>query len=1513
MKDTVNKYIEKFKKKHRNYRHYSILFLVLAVMTIMGVNWELHRDGISMTADAEQAEVQSEISETEADAFQTELSETIAYESQIDTPETMEDENLSDVSVADNEDIQTAEDEDTAVVRSTDDPVEMNSCVTGLSGSGTKYDENGNMYSTDLRIDFKFEKETVKNKGLNYYYEYPEGIIVPDGLLDQKKDLYDSEGKKAGVYYFEKTADGKYRVKIDFDQSYVDASTTGNDITGYIQFSGQVDAGKADDDGNIKIVGEDNVTLDIPKTEITYPDGVTNKYEIRTKKYGSYQQKDGKLVYTVYVYSLKGTPDDIEFKDTIQANGLTLGDPNVKVTKETVKRYEWGDSNETPLSEELSVNHTYVDGELSMTLPKIDAAEHVDETTSEKAYDRYTRYKIEYTYDISEIPEGAASVNNTVSTVSTNNKTTVKAEDSKEVDIKTVVDSIIEKSGVGGGGVDYITWTITVNPGKDNIAGATLRDDMLAKLISGHFSVRPDEGYELVKDNDGNIIGIDFKEVANGENRNSYTITYRTPAQTEWNGTETTNKATFTPAGGGDGESAEATVEIDGTRVEKTMDGAEDIVSGESVAVKWTVKINAPTDAMPAGTVIKGDPTKDSYGAAGCRQYLTRQQVIDWAKNIYWANSSGEKIGNPDLTNSEVATVKFLASDGKEYTWQEINSGSIDDSLTYTVCTITLKEELTTPKNAAFLMFKYTTTADVSNAVAGSNDYKNTVSVDNKKDDAIYTYKKGNVTKTDENNVTDTTQKVNDDGTLTWKIKVDTAKDTGKLTITDDLPENVTLEGLTGENQLSNLSVDISGEDVSGTAGSGYTVRGSYKNNKLELNITADNNNNLLKSGQYTLVVTCKVDKDTINDYEAGKTYTFTNNASARDDNGEIGSADQTQEWTEDSEHSNAKIVDKTVQWDNDSRRFKYSIKLNPYGKDIVEGSDFLTLEDEFQYNDLIYGYPSGDGWSDKYILYKTTAWLIPDSVKLYKGVPDGNGGLTKGEEITDWTWTVKTSQDPYTNSEGITKQYSTITGSNLPDSTPLILEYDYQMQSEMPENYYANITVENNAKLYGTDYGDNNNSGQVKWDKQDSSGQVTTDIRGVLYKVSKGNYGKRLPGAEFKLQKYDVEQNTYVDENVTYITDADGKIVIQWQKSDSDVQYDHNVLYRVVETNAPEGYDTPSTPEAEAKAFYFYFKDETDTSHTLPENLSELAPNAADLLSTSTVFYVENESSSTEITVNKEWLDKDGNEDVGHSGSIKVNLYQIASMKQSSGDSGNTATLKGDIRQGDITWQNVWKTFEEKEYPAGTKISFTITLKNEWMNNTPDKYIPDMYVNDTAITPVIGTVDGKTTYTYTFTLSDGENTILGAVKESWTPDSDYELSEVTAEEPSTGGDSGDTTDKTEKLYGTYDITSEENWSKTISGLPTKGKNDAGETVYYTYRVEEVGNNNYDVTYDNNGGIAEGIITVKNQTSDSPSYELPSTGGAGTNRLTTVGALLMGAALLCGCTLKRKQKRTSDK
>ena len=1462
MKDIVNRYIDRFQKNHRHFRRYIIFVGVLAIVTIIGVNWGLHQEGISMTDEYVCGYQEHQHTD---DCYQNEL---ICGQEENDEHQHSEECYEKTLICTLPEHIHTDSCKKQVGVSTiavyTSNSMNDNGNVTAISGEGTKYDENSNIYSSKLKINFSFTADAVSSNQ-SYYYEYPEGIIIPDALLNKTYTLYDSQNKKAGTYHFEKTDDGKYRVVIDFEEGYV--TIENDDITGYIEFAGQIDASKADDNGNIEIFGSDEVNLVIPKEQITYPEDATNRYEIKTKKAGSYSTKDGKLVYTVTVSSVKGTPGDIDFKDIIEANGLKLSDPNVKVTQETITRYYNNNGYYDAVTGSTTldnVNYQYENGNLTMTLPKIEVKN--DENTLV-----YTRYTITYTYDVNDIEGASVLANNKVTTDSKNENVEVKSDSTVEVTINNV--HTINKSGWYDSSNGEIEWTITVNKNNLDITNAKLTDNMLSKLAEGtNVNISPsNDGYKIEKDENGKITGITFTALEDDKNTDTYTIKYRTKADRKWNKETVTNEAKFTPSDG-KGIPGTGTVDVPGGNVNKKYTEATESKDGKTAEVGWKITVDVPS-SLPKDTVIKDDPTQDQYGGSGGKQYLTHQQEIEWANGIYWTDGDGNKVGdNLDLTN--LADISFKASDGNEYTWDEIKSSNSND-LTFTVWNVKLKNDLDVPEGAQKLIFDYKTTADLEDADMGTTYYNNTVTIGDKKDDARYGYEKCGVIKTDENGRKETTTKTNADGTLVWKIKTHINKETGKLTFVDDLPEDIKLVSIAGRDYLNNLTNIIIQDDgtINGTDGY-YKVSGKYEDNKVTLDVAPSSTGNKLSNGDYTIVLTCKVNKDNINNYESGKTYTFKNSTTVSNDEGNIGSADQSQKWTEDTSHEESKVIDKTGKWDNNSRRVKYSISLNPDGKDIVEDSEILTLKDVFKYYSIVYCLQENGGSAKE--IYNVTARLIPDSVKLYQGIKQADGTLKKGEEIKSWAWTLEEKTDEYPNYGGGYYQYSILSGQNLPDSTAMILEYDYQIETDIPDGWRSenSLDITNSAELSGTAYRDDKPQNDTVWKKQESSGAVTTDIKGILYKVSQGNYGKTLPGAIFKLQKYNGGQ--FEDTGITYTTDNGGKITIKYQKSNSDTKYDYNVLYRVVEKSAPNDYIISENPDE--NAFYFYFSSDTDTNYTLPSNLNELAPKAADLSKASTTFYVENESCNTELTINKKWFDAQGNVEVGHSGTVRVELYRRTSKYPPS--MGNIAKISGSIDNGGTKV----KQFTEENYRVGSVVKLTVTCRNKSEGTVPKA--PTIKLNDKEIVAETTTDGEKTIYTYTFTLVNLENVIKGYTH-LWDDDQYMTISDL------------DVTDSTtEILYDTYEITSSDNWSKVISDLPAISINKAGERVYYTYYVKELGNSNYDVSYDNNEGINFGTITIKNKMSENPSYVLPETGSFGEVIVALGGLIMMIVAVI---------------
>lgn len=1146
------------------------------------------------------------------------------------TADAEEPEHTEDTANAENIDAPETEPDETSQAETPKEQrISMSEQVTGLTGGETRYDADRNVYSSELKVDFNFQKDQIEKNGYQYYYEYPEGVIIPNGLLDGKNhDLYDADGKKAGTYRFEKTKSGAYRLAIDFDQAYVAAA--GETIRGFVQFSGEIDGTKADGDGNIKLVGKDQVTLDIPKEAIKYPDNETNHYDISTKKNGSYEIKNGKLIYTVYVTSLKGTPGTIDFQDVIQAEGMELGSPEITVTKEMVSRYygengSWWDSN--PITEEKMENQesTSENGTIQMTLPKIEPAQEKTDGNG-TTYKEYTRYKIVYTYEATNLNTEQPTAKNIASASSKNDQTKVKS--SAETNTTIQNKHTVEKTGSFDTAENQIIWKITLNRNHLNLAGSGLTDEMLAKLADGtDVTIQPAEGYEITRDESGKITGIRFTAEEGKTNTGEYTITYRTKAEPSWDSREVQNTATFQPGDGSAKISTTGTVWIGGGEIAKAVGSAEKSADGTTMVLPWKVTLTVPESGILSGTSIVDDPTKNQWGGAGGTHYLTKEQVQAWTEGIYWADAEENRIATVSI--SDIAEISFQASDGKSYTLNEILNHTTEnaDSLTYTICNMTLKDTLTVPNGAKKLIFAYKTTANIADASIGSTWFCNKIRVGKREAYADYEYKKGGIVKTDENGSTETTSKKNADGTLTWKITATLAEKSSMLSVLDTLPEGVELEEIRGESNLSGMGqITISKDGAVSGRNNVYQITGTYQNRKvnLELTCTDAQNGTQLDAGVYTLVIKCKVSKEKLDSYAAGKTYSFQNHAEATSDQGSMGSVDQTQQWTEDASGDESKVVDKTGVWDNDSRRVKYSICLNPDGKDLVNGADTLTLTDVMKYYTKMYVHLPNN-WNDGKTL-DLNAWLVPGSVKLYRAEKQEDGVVLKSDEIKNWTWTVQTSVgDP--DWQGAFTIANTLTGSGLPDGTPMILEYDYQFQADVPKGYIGDyaLTVSNSAQLDGTAYEDNEYQNDVMWKEQTHTGQVSTDKRCTLYKVSKGDYGTTLAGAVFRLQKYD--GTGYVNTDASYTTDTDGKIIIQWQKEDVDFSYEKNVLYRLVETNAPQNYLLPENPEE--NAVYFYFSEDGNTANTLPK---ELPKQAFDLAKTSQIIYIENEKNETSV-----------------------------------------------------------------------------------------------------------------------------------------------------------------------------------------------------------------------------------------------------------------------------------------
>ncbi|MCI5901515.1 MAG: CHAP domain-containing protein [Blautia sp.] len=1057
----------------------------------------------------------------------------------------------------------------------------------------------------------------------------------------------------------------------------------------------------------------------------------------------------------------------------------------------------------------------------------------------------------------------------------------------------------IAKSGSYENWNGRIKWTITVNESQCNIAGAELTDDMFGiiraddiKVYDANWQVvSPESGiYTVQTDTQGNVEKIIFRGLGDtGENTGKYVVEYYTDAQKQWSDYTVTNTARLSLDGVEVTDDDTPTVWGDGS-ISKAVGEAVISEDRTKAEIPWTVTLNIPAGGLAAGTKLN-----DNMTIWNSQQWMTRDQIVRWGGTLIWNDSNNTTVeaGSMNIT--------FQDSDGNSCNYHDIYNNVNDsyDNCTFTSFAIEFPNGLSVPEGATSLSFTYCTTADLTKSVPGrETQYANEVEMNGKSANNKYVYYKPGVFKYDGNDREGTTT-VSSDGVLTWKVKVVMDQQNNQqVTIEDTLPEGVVLDGLV---MTGSTSMDLTiGEDGTITGSSDtYQVSGNYNRGNRTVTLTMcprDDSAIIQNNSNYTITFTCHAE-ETLKD---GAVHSLTNTVTAETNNGEIGSASQTQEWTYDSSTPEVKVVDKSGEWDNTNRRMDYSIVLNPEGKDLVEGVETLTLTDTMTYENQVTLYWPVSG------TFSIDATLIPGSVKLYKAVQNSSGEWIKGDEVTGWSWTYSSEISGWNNAY-VT---SVITVKNVPDGVPLLFRYAYQISSsaeyhEQSEQISFSLGMNNTAVLEGTGYSDSSSGSSSSWEHSSSSGGVSTEKSFRLYKVDSDNYKKVLPNAVFSVYQYDTQNKAYSAEAVmTYTTDHNGTFQIKYtdQKEGAPV-YQCNTLYKVKESTPPDGYQLPDTEQE----YYFYFSDESNTEIVLP---TELPTGAMELASSSYTVFADNVKTTTDISVNKVWKDSSGNVTDHNNGSVTLSLYKKTEKESGSGEISGSGTevpvtayskKYGNSSEIQLSKQNVI---------VGSRIRIVLTLTYQIPSDWT--WTPSVTISGVDGTSEGWIRDNPSTYTYEGIVT-GEVSILCSDEDS----SSFQIIQITELSlPSASTpDSSDTDATGDELVETVTISASDNWYHEFNHLPKTGTAEDGSTVTYYYYVVESPVANYATSYDNNNGIANGTITVVNQATDSPEYTLPNTGGPGT-RLYTLGGLLMalsaGGFLLYNHFRRRKEDRISS-
>ena len=405
---------------------------------------------------------------------------------------------------------------------------------------------------------------------------------LPDALKNFKEAGYvrdTSSGKTIGVGKIENGV-----VSITFYDAYVEMNAKGSPIYGSVAFDGKASEMEItyDQETTIKFNESHSSTIIIKKDSKTYGDLHTQKSIIDS------DLANGTVKYTVKVWSTYGTAGHPVTLDDIMTNIQLDTTKGITVTKNTSTSVD-------------SSSLTYTPGNKGFTgtLPALGEDEY---------------YELTYWGMLpSDLKGGNVTTTNQIHVESTNSKgEKIDSDSSVNFNFNTV-----KKTGVKNDD-DTISWTVTLNENHAEMKCWTLSDELNGSDYKGtvHFETSTGASFD-------DALPYKFgTNSADTDTTASYTITYKTPGDHDYNTSQVKNKVTLKDDHDNEKGSSEYDVEV-GSKDAYFKDGKGVIENTDgTLTLNWHIKLIIDKD-YAAGWKW--------YDQASCynAQYFTPKQRQD--------------------------------------------------------------------------------------------------------------------------------------------------------------------------------------------------------------------------------------------------------------------------------------------------------------------------------------------------------------------------------------------------------------------------------------------------------------------------------------------------------------------------------------------------------------------------------------------------------------------------------------------------------------------------------------------------------------------------------------------------------------------------------------------------------------------------------------------------------------------------------------------------------------------